>query len=111
MAWSWYASMLMKKLSTFLFATLLTLSGFVASANDAIDVVEPPKTRSLFTLKADKDFVGAQVEVYNSRGELITTQSLQKRKMVIDFGDAHFGQYTIRVIKGGERQEFKYIKK
>jgi hypothetical protein len=103
--------MQMKNPSTFLFIAFLSLSGVTASAMDAIDVIEPPKTKNLFTLKTEKEFVGAQVEVYNSRGELITSQSLQKRKIVIDFGDALYGQYTIRVVKGGEKQEFKYVKK
>ena len=101
----------MKNPSTFLFIAFLGLSSLTASAMEAIEIIEPPKTKNLFMLKTEKEFVGAQVEVYNSRGELITTQSLQKRKMVIDFGDALFGQYTIRVIKGGERQEFRYVKK
>ena len=101
----------MKKPSTFLFAALFSLSSLAVSASDAIDVLEPPRTKNLFTLKTEKEFVGAQVEVYNSRGELITSQSLQKRKMIIDFGDALFGHYTIRIKKGDATQEFKYIKK
>ena len=51
------------------------------------------------------------MEIYNASGELITTQSLQKRKMVIDFGDAMLGLYTIKVVKGDSKQEFKYLKK
>jgi cytochrome oxidase Cu insertion factor (SCO1/SenC/PrrC family) len=88
---------------------LLLSSAFVSSA-EAIDP-GPTKYKNLFTLKTDKEFIGAQVEVYNSTGQLITSNSLQKRKMVIDFGDAHLGTYTIRIVKGDELQEFKYVKK
>jgi hypothetical protein len=80
------------------------------SSAEAIDP-GPSKYKDLFTFKTDKELIGAQVEVYNSSGELITSNSLQKRKMIIDFGDAVFGTYTIRIIKGDELKEFKYVKK
>ncbi len=88
----------------------LLLSSALISSAEAIDP-GPSKYKDLFTLKADKDLIGAQVEIYNSNGELITTNSLQKRKMIIDFGEAVFGTYTIRVVKGDEEKEFKYVKK
>ena len=100
----------MKKLTTSLFVSFLILSSSLCATAEAIDVIEP-RQNSLFTLKAEKQFVGAQVEIYNASGELITTQSLQKRKMVIDFGDAMLGLYTIKVVKGDSKQEFKYLKK
>ena len=96
--------------ATFLSLLLTVICSFAASA-DIIDVTEPPKNKNLFTLKADKDLVGAQVEIYNSKGDLITAQSLQKRKMVIDFDEAHLGTYTIKVVKGEEEVEFLYVKK
>jgi hypothetical protein len=101
----------MKKLTTSLLVSFLILSSSLCTTAEAIDVMEPPKLKNLFTLKAEKQFVGAQVEIYNASGELITSQSLQKRKMVIDFGDAMLGMYTIKVVKGESQQEFKYFKK
>jgi hypothetical protein len=100
----------MKIIVPFLFVALFISSGFQASA-EAIEAGEPPKYKNLFTLKAEKQFIGAQVEIYNSRGELVTSQSLQKRKMIIDFGDAGFGTYTIKIKRGAAHQEFTYIKK
>ena len=101
----------MKKLATSLFVSFLILSSSLYATAEAIDVTEPPREKNLFMLKAEKDLVGAQVEIYNASGELITTQSLQKRKMVIDFGDAGLGLYTIKVVKGESKQEYKYLKK
>lgn len=102
----------MKISSPFTFVFLLSIcSSFFSLADDAIDVIEPPKNKNLFTLKAEKDFVGAQVEIYNSKGEMITSQSLQKRKMVIDFDDAHLGTYTIKIVKGETEREYQYTKK
>lgn len=86
------------------------MTSAIISNAEAIDP-GPSKYKDLFTLKADKDLIGAQVEIYNSSGELITTNSLQKRKMIIDFGEAVFGTYTIRIVKGDEEKEFKYVKK
>ena len=101
----------MKKLTTSLFVAFLILSSSLYATAEAINGKEPPHQKNLFMLKADKEFVGAQVEIYNASGELITAQSLQKRKMVIDFGDAGLGLYTIKVVKGESKQEYKYLKK
>ena len=92
------------------FVALLLSSPFASSA-EAIDPADPSKYNSLFTLKTEKEFIGAKVQVYNSQGELITSHSLQKRKMIIDFADAVFGTYTIRIVKGEALKEFKYTKK
>ena len=66
---------------------------------------------SLFVLRAEKKFVGATVEIYASTGELVTSKSLNKRKMIIDFGSVMKDTYTIVVVKGDEKQEFHYEKK
>jgi hypothetical protein len=100
----------MKTIKQITFVALLLSSALVSHA-EAIDPGEPSKLNSLFTLKAEKEFIGAQVQVYNSSGDLITSHSLQKRKMIIDFADAVFGTYTIRIMKGEALKEFKYTKK
>ena len=69
------------------------------------------KHKNLFVLKADKEYAGAIVEVFYSNGDLITSQKLEKKKMIIDFRDAKFGTYTIRVVKDNKKQEFYYEKK
>ena len=91
---------------------LLSLSGAVV-ADSIAGGGDPvaPKHKSLFVVKADREFVGANVQVFYSNGNLITAQKLQKKKMIIDFEDAKMGTYTIRVTKGGKTKEFEYIKK
>jgi hypothetical protein len=69
------------------------------------------KHKSTFVFKAERKMVGAQIEVYASNGRLLTTQTLYKKKMIIDFGDAHYGTYTIRLTKGENEKEFQFIKK
>jgi len=66
---------------------------------------------SLYVLKTDKKFIGATVEIYSSEGTLVTSQNLNKRKMIIDFGPVIKDTYTIRVVKGKETQEFHFERK
>lgn len=91
---------------------LLSLSGAVAADSIAREGdPNTPKHKNLFVVKADRLFVGANVQVFYSNGNLITAQKLQKKKMIIDFEDAKTGTYTIRVTKGNKTKEFEYIKK
>jgi len=69
------------------------------------------KHRTFFVVKAPKKLVGAMVEVYASNGNLLTAQSLQRRKMIIDFGGATTDTYTIRITKDGAQREYQYIKR
>ncbi len=69
------------------------------------------KYKNLFVFKAKKKFVGATVEIYSSNGDMITSQHLQKRKMIINFCDVRYDTYTIRIAKGSNTQEFQYVKK
>jgi hypothetical protein len=95
---------------------LSLLMGFaVAAAHAATPAAEltvvSTKYKNLFVLKADRDFVGATVEVYYSNGDLVTAEKLGKRKIIINFCDTRLGEYTIRVVKGDKKQEFQYVKK
>lgn len=84
----------------------------VTLASPVEDVSAVPfKYKHLFVFKVDKKYRGATVEVYYSNGDLVTTQKLEKRKMIINFCDTKFGEYTIRVVKGDKKQEYYYVKK
>ncbi|MBT1689342.1 T9SS type A sorting domain-containing protein [Dawidia soli] len=104
----------MKPLVTVLVAGLLSIAAPVqrTHAKDAV-VPAPPAARenSLFILKAEKSFVGATVEIFHVSGDLLASQQLQKRKVVIDFGSVQYGTYIIRLTKGDKIQEYQYTKK
>lgn len=92
---------------------VVTLFSFTV-ANAHIESGNPSKGNSkdsLYVLKTDKKFVGATVEIYSSEGTLVTSQNLNKRKMIIDFGPVIRDTYTIRVVKGKETQEFHFERK
>ena len=99
----------MKTLITLAF-TVFSLTATIAVARAENPATGNPKD-SLFVLKTDKKFIGAQVEIYSSEGTLVTSQSLNKRKMIIDFGSVTKDTYTIRVVKDGETQEFHFERK
>lgn len=104
----------MKTLVNLLFASALLLGGNAtvkaASADEVVGALDA-RHKNLFVLKADRKFLGAAVEVYYTNGDLVTSQKLEKRKMIIDFCDVKFGEYTIRLKKGNEVQEYRYVKK
>ncbi|HPM28929.1 MAG TPA: hypothetical protein PLJ60_01230 [Chryseolinea sp.] len=82
-----------------------------AKPNGESLTVVSSKYKNLFVFKAKKKFSGATVEIFSSNGEMVTSQQLQKRKMIINFCDVRYDTYTIRIAKGNETQEFQYVKK
>ena len=103
----------MKTLITVLVGGLIFFSttAWANNPNDTVASTTSPKASSFFVLKAQKEFVGATVEIYRADGALVTAQSLEKRKVIIDFRSVKYGTYTIRVTKGEKTQEFQYVKK
>lgn len=102
----------MKTLIRISLVTLMICISVISQALPLEEIVNiPTKYKNLFVFKADKEYVGATVEVYYSNGDLVTTRKLEKRRMIIDFCDTKFGEYTIRVVKGDKKQEFYYVKK
>ena len=88
------------------------LLSYAAMAEDVKKGWEPKsKDKSLFTVKADKEFIGAKVEILDQNDELVAAQRLVKRKILIDCEDVKVGMYTIRITKGNRVKEYQYIKK
>ena len=77
---------------------------------DEVNVIKS-KYKNLFVFRTEKKLVGANVEVLSENGDVVTSQVLQKRKMIIDFCDVRFGTYTIRVTKGNNVKEYHYVRK
>jgi hypothetical protein len=102
----------MKTMIRVLLVTMLAGSVATAKAAPSNDInMINTKFQHLFVFKAKRKYLGATVEVYYSNGDLITSEKLGKRRMIIDFCDTKLGEYTIRVVKDDKRKEFSYIKK
>jgi hypothetical protein len=96
----------------FFVAMALSLSGsaIVAGPSEGQEQIFNGKEKDLFVYRTAKGLIGAKVEVFSDSGELVTAQTMQKRKIIIDFGDVAFGTYTIKVTKGNMMQEFQFVK-
>jgi hypothetical protein len=89
---------------------LFTSPAWAAKPGEAI-IIGHSKNKNLFVFKTEKKFIGATIEIYTSGGELLTSQNLQKRKMIIDFEPLMKDTYTIRVVKGDAMREYQFVKK
>lgn len=100
-------------LLTFFVATALSLTGSAVMAVPSEDqgLTFIGKEKDLFVFKTAKGSNDAKVEVFSDAGELVTAQTTQQRKIIIDFGGVAFGTYTIKVTQGDSVREFRYVKK
>jgi len=101
----------MKTLITLVVALVLLTGNAYSADPGKSTIISTAKNTSVFVLKTEKKYVGATVEIYSSNGDLVTSQNIQKRKMIIDFGSVLQDTYTIRVVKGSDQREYSYIKK
>ncbi len=112
-----YSSEPMKNLNTtvvaFFVALALSLSGSAVMADPGEDqgLNFFGKEKDLFVFRTAKGTSDAKVEIYSDSGELVTAQTMQKRKIIIDFGGVAFGTYTIRVTQDGVIKEYQYKRK
>lgn len=91
-------------------AFLLITFSVMAGQHDERERNNNPRYKNLFVYKTDKKFLGAKIEILSATGSVITSQNLERRKIVIDFGDVGYGTYTIRVSKGSHTKEFLFVK-
>jgi hypothetical protein len=102
----------MKPMTRIILVLMVILCALMAKSAFAGNISEiKTKYHHLFVLKANRKYLGAKVEVYYSNGDLVTSQKINKRRMVIDFCDTKVGEYTIWVVQGDKKQEFQYVKK
>jgi len=73
-------------------------------------VVVVSDKNEMFTFKADKKFLGATIEVYDSNNTLTGKEFVFHRKMVIDFYYLPADTYRITIKKDNELLEFQFIK-
>lgn len=103
---------IVKPIATLLIIGVLSfpVTSFSHHEEVATEVV-PSKHKNLFVMKLDRDMLGAKVEVFYSNGDLVSQQTISRRKVIIDFCDVKFGSYRIVVSKNEDKQEYFYLKK
>lgn len=103
----------MKKSTPLLLIILMLTASFMVNANSVNEAVKRSTAREdhRYVLKIERKNVGASLEVVSSTGERIVLQKVRKRKVVIYFEHVRLGEYTIRIRKGNDLSEYRYIKK
>lgn len=100
----------MKLANLLVIAALLTFSDLQAqTCKDGLISVLSRK-RDIFYFKVCNDFIGAQVEVFSSTGELLATSPIMTNKALIDFYFERPGKYSIKFKKGDEETSFEFTK-
>jgi hypothetical protein len=96
-----------------LLATLMTLSAAPYVSNgqpeNKVEVLQS-RDKNLFIFRADKNYLGATVEIVTIHGKSVATQQLRRRKMIVDFSQVPYGEYIVRIRKGDEILEYGYVK-
>lgn len=64
----------------------------------------------IFYFKVDKEFVGAELEIYSQEGEKLFSDKISHRKVIVDFYYEDPGRYVIYLTKGVVRKEFNFTK-
>jgi len=100
----------MKKIIFALALMMSFYSSFGVPLKDT-PVVILGRSHDIFYFKIGKAMVGGTVEVYSPEGNVIGTQNLDNRKLIIDFFDMAPGYYTIKVKKEGTEETFTYHRK
>lgn len=97
----------MKKV-LFALALLLSFYSSFSASRKETPVIVLGRSHDIFYFKICKAMVGGVVEVYSPQGNVIETQNLDNRKLIIDFFDMAPGDYTIKVKKDGTEEVFTY---
>jgi hypothetical protein len=99
----------MKKF-TFLFSMIIATTVAFGNGNKTTHPVHVLSARmSIVHLKLNREFVGATLEIYNEAGDLISSQIVTERKVLIDFDSQKEGIYKIKVKKGTDEDVMNYI--
>lgn len=103
---------------------LIVILGVLASAvfaapaaplkkdKDTVSVTMTPTLyKDLLILKANKNCMGAAVEIHDSTGAVVSSSRIYKKKTFIDFYDIPSGSYWICVVQRNKTHQFNYTKK
>ena len=99
----------MKKIAFLLSMMIVTTMAFSNGIREGHPVHVLSVRMSVVHLKLPREFVGATLEIYSENGELILSQVVHERKVLIDFDNQKEGLYKIKIKKGEEQAEINYI--
>lgn len=95
-------------LTSMLFLCLAASADEIKAKSSSVHVVS--SRMDVFYFKIDKEFIGAELEIYSQDGQKLMNQKLDHRKVLIDFYFENPGNYIILFKKNGTQEEFKFTK-
>jgi len=98
----------MKKILLILIIVQAATGSYAKCKNAPVSILSTK--RDVFYFKVDKILLGATIEVYSSKGELIFTSKITHRKAIVDFYLEDSDTYSIKLKKDDQVQEFTYVK-
>ena len=98
----------MKKITILVSMMIITTIAFSNGIRKGHQVQVLSVRMSIVHLKLTREFVGATLEIYSENGELILSQVVNERKVLIDFDNQKEGIYKIKIMKGAEQAEINY---
>jgi hypothetical protein len=90
---------------------LLAATALTAASAPVRPTLSKPQASHLFELRIDKALRGARIAVQHTNGDVVLTEKLRKRNIMIDFSEVQKGTYTIQLRKGDRQQVYLFTKK
>lgn len=81
----------------------------VSALAEPTDTLKSTASRKELIVKLEREFIGATVEIVSPDGRVIAVDSLQRKKIVIDFANVLAGNYLVRFTKGSRKHELRYL--
>jgi hypothetical protein len=88
---------------------LLAAPSFAAISSRVDSVHVLSVKRYIFHFKVDKSLIGAKVEVFNHKNDMVLTETVAHAKTIVDFFELPAGNYTIKITKGTTEYTYEYI--
>ena len=100
----------MKTLSILLISLFSLSTNLYATVSEADSVVVEAQD-DLYMLKVEKDLFGGQLVVTSSSGEVVSTMTIKRKRILINFEELKFGEYFVKIVKDGvEVEKYTYRK-
>lgn len=95
-------------LTTALFVAIAAIAN--ATPVEGWEIVHSRK-KETFAFNTGRDMKGAELKVLYSNGDVLVSERMRRRRMVIDFAEVKKGTYTILLMKNGMTKTFQYEKR
>jgi hypothetical protein len=97
----------MKKIVFLACVMFVMCSGVLAKSKNPVSIVST--SSSVLYLKFQKSMLGATIEVTDEKGNVVFSQVVNNKKVLIDFYYNEAGKYKVKIAKGDNLETFSYI--